>query len=112
MKINALKTLLSYTRRARQSKIEEAPERARLLELFFESDKMKVALWTFLAVVMTIMVTPRLIVPGANYRLDDIAVHTVNAPQDFSVEDKKATEIRREDRLRCLPGRARWRPGS
>jgi len=100
MKINALKTLLSYTRRARQSKIEEAPERARLLELFFESDKMKVALWTFLAVVMAVMVTPRLIVPGANYRLDDIAVHTVNAPQDFSVEDKKATEIRREDRLR------------
>jgi putative nucleotidyltransferase with HDIG domain len=60
---------------------------------------MKIFLWALLALVMAVMITPRVIVPGYQYQLDDIAVHTVNAPRDFSVEDKQATENRREERL-------------
>ncbi len=102
MKINALKSLLNYTKRSRQSKIEEAPERTRVFERLFESESMKIALWALLAMVMAAMITPRLIVPGYQYQFDDIAVHTVNAPSDFSVEDKQATEVRREERLQSV----------
>jgi len=102
MKINALKSLLNYTKRSRQSKIEEAQEQTRVFERLFESESMKIALWALLAMVMAAMITPRLIVPGYNYQLGDIAVHTVNAPRDFSVEDQKATEVRREERLHSL----------
>ena len=55
-----------------------------------------------MAMVMAAMITPRLIVPAYKYQLDDIAVHTLNAPRDFSVEDQKATEIRREERLQSV----------
>ena len=102
MKINALKTLLRSTKRARQSKIEETPDRVRVLGSFFESESMKIALWALLAMMMAAMITPRLIVPGYKYQLDDIAVYTVNAPRDFSVEDQKATELRREERLQAV----------
>ena len=94
MKINALKTLLRSTKRARQSKIEETPDKVRVSGSFFESGSMKISLWVLLAMMMAAMITPRLIVPGYKYQLDDIAVYTVNAPRDFSVEDQKATELK------------------
>ena len=101
MKINALKTLLRPPKKARQSKIEEPPVRFRLFE-GLESPNLKIILWAFLALIMAALITPRLIVPGSNYQVDDIAVHTVYAPRDFSVEDQKATDIRREERVQSV----------
>jgi len=99
MKINALTTLLRPPKKPRQSKIEDAPDRMRFFRKFFESDNLKVALWAVLALIMSALITPRLIVPAYNYTLDDVAVHTVHAPRDFSVEDRQATESRRKERL-------------
>ncbi len=102
MKINTLTSLLRPVKKVRQSKIEDSPNSFRFFEGFLESDTIKIVLWAFLAAVMSVLITPRLIVPGFNYQRDDIAAHTVYAPRDFSVEDQKATEIRRAERLQSV----------
>jgi cyclic-di-AMP phosphodiesterase PgpH len=102
MKINTLKTLLGSRKRSRQSKIEDSPAGFNFFKRLAESENIKIALWALLALIMAVLITPRLIVPAYTYQLDDVALHAVYAPRDFSVEDHKATEIRREDRLQAV----------
>ena len=102
MKINALKALLPPVKKARTSKIEDSPGRLRVLERLLESRNLKIILWAVLALIMAVLITPRLVVPGHAYQIDDVALHTVYAPCDFSVEDQKATDIRRDERLQSV----------
>ncbi len=75
-------------------KIEKSKEA--ISNYFDASDRMRWGILVAVTVVFTILLYPNLVITRHQYDLSDVAERDIKAPKDFFVEDKAATEKKRQ----------------
>ena len=75
-------------------KIEKSKEAIR--NYFDASNRMRWGILVAVTVIFTILLYPNLVITRHQYDLSDVAERDIKAPKDFFVEDKAATEKKRQ----------------
>jgi putative nucleotidyltransferase with HDIG domain len=82
------------TTRDRQTGIEKRKESVR--RIFLESRYFRWFLLLGVTAVFTILLHPKMVMTGPNYKPGDVAERDIKAPQNFFIKDSDATEINRK----------------
>jgi membrane-associated HD superfamily phosphohydrolase len=78
-------------------KIEESKKA--ISNYFDGSNRMRWGILTFIIVIFTLLLYPNLVITKHQYSLGDVAERDIKAPKNFFVEDKSATEKKRQQAM-------------